>query len=97
MFGVLMFTEIRRKVEKVFPTLTEEQIEKIDSALKITAEEHAAMQNMQSFAFADDKISMEISFYLFKTLGGSHTVFNGQKLIERYIAMSLVKEIAAIK
>jgi len=88
-----MFAQVYAKANEVIPALSDEKRQEIDSALKISAEDHHHMQDIQSLAFANDKISQEISFYLFKTLGGSCTVFNRQKLIDRYITMSLIQEI----
>lgn len=88
-----MFAQVYAKANEVIPALSEEKRQEINAALKINGHEHFQMQTVQSTAFAGGKITQEVSLYLFKTLGGSCGVFNKQKLIDRYITMSLIQEI----
>ena len=91
-----MFTEALKRAEAVIPALSEKDRKILDAGTKINAEEHHQMQNLQALAFANDKITMEVSMFLHNTLGGTNTVFNKQKLVKRYIVLKIIKEIAAI-
>ena len=70
--------------------ITQEMMDNLESATKITLDKHFKAQEIKSLAFANGKISLELSLELYELLGNTPNQFNKQPYAVRFIVAAII-------
>ena len=67
-------------------------LKEINDATQLGFEEHFALQEFKYLAYAHGMINPMIAQWIYSTLGSTPDHFNGQRLAERVITLSILSE-----
>lgn len=89
---------IANAIAKMEATIAEndvpqEKLDKLNTDLNLTFEEHFAYQNAQAAAHAGGKLSLEESQFIYQALGGSSGHFNKQPLVVKIVVHQTVRQL----